>query len=192
MPDKSLSLPLRRLFGLSDEFNEFLLEPVAVGPAPITGAGDFESETLRRIWLFFEQNRGSRAMLSRADIDPGDLRHVLSRVALIEVYHEPRRYRMRLVGTHLTSAFGFDPTGKWVDQWPDATGQQLLETTFELTVAAKRAHYMRRRASIGRATLLFETMILPLSSDGEIINMLLTIGAPWQSNRTLAPPVGKI
>ena len=186
MSDKSLSQPLRRLLGLSDEPVEFLLEPVTMGPAPIAGAGDFESETLRRIWLFLEQKRGDRTMLSRADIDPVDLRQVLPRVGLIERHHPPERYRMRLAGTHWTNVLGFDPTGTWLDQWPYEPHRELFEAVLGVTVATKRGHWVRRQAFVEGSTVLFEAMILPLSPDDETINMLLTIGAPWRSGGTRA------
>ena len=186
MPDKSLSLPLRRLLGLSEESSEFLLEPVTIGPAPIAGAGDFETETLRRIWLFLEQKRGDRTMLSRADIDPADLLQVLPRVGLTELHQSPPRYRMRLAGTHWTNVLGFDPTGMWLDQWPLDPHRQLFEALLDVTVATKRAHYARRQALIEGGMMLFEAMVLPLSPDGETINMLLSMGTPWRSGRTRA------
>lgn len=192
MSDKSLSLPLRRIFGGSEAPIESQLEPVSAGPAPITGPDVFETETLRRTWLFLEQKRGDRAMLSRADIDPGELRHVLPRVALIEVHYAPQRYRMRLAGTQWTNDLGFDPTGKWLDQWPHEAQRQLLEASFAVTVAAKQAYSTRRHAFIDGVKLLFEAMILPLSPDGETVNMLLTISAPWRTDRTPATLIGKI
>ena len=192
MPDKSLSLPLRRFLGLSEGPIEFLPDPVNADPMPITGAGDFETETLRRIWLFLEQKRGDRTMLSRADIDPGELRHVLPRVGLIEVHYAPQRYRIRLAGTQWTNDFGFDSTGMWVDQWPHEAQRRLLEESFAKTVAAKRAHYSRCHAFVDGAKLLFESMILPLSVDGETVNIVLTIGAPWRADRTPGLLMGKI
>src|SRR4030095_6769066 len=59
---------------------------------------------------------GSRPMPSRRDIDPLQIPPVYRPDSmLIEISHQPRRYRYRLVGTHVVTASGEDRTGRSFD-----------------------------------------------------------------------------
>ncbi len=60
-----------------------------------------ESNTLRQLFLYWDEKRGHCRAPSRDDIDPAGIREVLSSVFLIDVEAEPRRYRVRLMGTVL-------------------------------------------------------------------------------------------
>ena len=51
-----------------------------------------------------------------ADIDPIDIPKPLPYVALIEVCWNPRRFLWRLIGTHITTALGYDSTGFHFDK----------------------------------------------------------------------------
>jgi hypothetical protein len=144
------------------------------------GPEDFAAATLRQVWLLLEGKRGARAMLSRQDIDPMELRHVLPRVGLIDVHHDPLRFRMRLAGTNWREGLGFDPTGLWLDEWPHERQGKLLTRSFGIVVAEKRAMRSRRHTVIDDVMLHYEAMIIPLASDGHTINMLMTVSAPLQ------------
>src|SRR5215510_1375314 len=66
---------------------------------------------MRRYW---EEKRRGRAMPSRADIDPLELRKYLPGIILIDVVDDARRYVYRLVGTREVAMRGKDPTGQSV------------------------------------------------------------------------------
>src|SRR5215471_10832357 len=68
---------------------------------------------LTRFYDLWVSLRGDRPMPSRKDLDPLQIGpEFLPNVMLIDVLREPRRYRYRLIGTHVVSASGEDRTGR--------------------------------------------------------------------------------
>ena len=55
-------------------------------------------------------------MPSRAEIEPTEIPTLLPYLALIDVELNPRRFRWRLVGTHITGAMGYDYTRFYFDE----------------------------------------------------------------------------
>src|ERR1700758_816686 len=56
---------------------------------------------------------------SRADIHPEEIVALLPYVMLLDVTREQGIYRFKvhLIGTHMIDVFGFNPTGKYVDEY---------------------------------------------------------------------------
>jgi hypothetical protein len=113
-------------------------------------------------------------MPRRADIDPVEMRAWLSRMALIDVGGAGKDFRYRLVGTALTELRGSDPTGLAVEAaWP-AEDAEIVLAAYRQVVAQKApvfchpARQMRRDQdpTVG-------VMLLPLSSDGEQVDVIL-------------------
>jgi hypothetical protein len=130
------------------------------------------------LYHYWESRRGGRLMPRRADIDPLEMRNWLGRMALIDVTsandNGGARFRYRLVGTALTELRGSDPTGLAVEAaWP-AEDAEIVLAAYRQVVAQKApvfchpARQLRRdqEPSIG-------VMLLPLSSDGETVDLIL-------------------
>src|SRR5262245_40216954 len=66
---------------------------------------------LREYW---EAKRGTRAMPSRTEISPAQLKEHLGWVMILEVLPGARDFRYRLIGTLVTQYFSNDSTGKTV------------------------------------------------------------------------------
>lgn len=77
----------------------------------------FQSERLVKIVDYWQDATGARSMPSRRDIDPLAMpKHLLPHLELIDVIAAPeRRFRWRLIGTHVTAAVGQDCTGRFFD-----------------------------------------------------------------------------
>src|SRR6185295_3176433 len=68
---------------------------------------------LTRFYDLWASLRGDRPMPSRKDLDPLQIgSEFLPNLMLIDVLGEPRRYRYRLIGTHVVTASGEDRTGR--------------------------------------------------------------------------------
>jgi hypothetical protein len=173
---------LRRLFGGPEPLAPPVADAVAADPAPINGVDDLETEPLKEIWRLLETLRGERTMLSRADIEPSDLKRVLPTVCLIEVHRQPLRFRFRLAGTAWRTDLGFEPTGMWLHDWPHQSQKQLWETAWTAATEARRALRARRHAIVDGVRLVYEAIMMPLSKDGEAVDMLLIMTAPWRTD----------
>ncbi len=116
-------------------------------------------------------------MPARSDIDPIDLKAVLPLLILIDVVPDPRRYVYRLVGTHEVEIRGFDPTGKAVSEAyygesTDVTTGYLDQIVRTRQPLLYRGTYQTLRTRTQREDVLF----LPLSQDGETVNMIMVLG----------------
>ena len=129
---------------------------------------------LLRLRDYWHRQRGARIFPRRADIDAVDLGFMLARIALTEVHEDPRRYRLRLVGSWWGQLSGLELTGRWVDDWPQANLRKRTTDTYDAVIAARAPLCARRDAWVDEKRLSYEILLLPLSEDGARISMILT------------------
>lgn len=126
---------------------------------------------LRKLYAYWEDACGGRPMPSREDIDPIEMQFILGYIALIDVFTEPLRFRVRLQGTELAQWIGTDLTGRMLDDSTAtlATACQYLRAATEsggpFCVSEDRILDDRRRN--------FEVVVLPLSVGGSPAAQLL-------------------
>ncbi len=133
------------------------------------------SEDLVQLFDYWLARRGSRAMPSRKDIDPLDLRRHLPRLMLMEVLHEPFRVRYRLVGTDVVAATGEDRTGRTSDAVAFFGEHPDVLSAYESVVRDRAPKLVREpfRNPKENTTYETDTLLLPLSADGERVDMVL-------------------
>jgi hypothetical protein len=134
---------------------------------------DLQDPLLRQLHAYWLEKRGNRAMPARADIDPLDMRFILGSLTLVDVLYAPLRFRIRLHGTDHVHRAGYDLTGKMLDELPVSEFRQFAKSSFTATVETRvpRAG-IRDRVMDGRI-YRYEALLLPLSSDGGAVDMLL-------------------
>jgi len=177
---------LGRLFG-TRAATPLVPDSLNLPPVPIRSVADLETVAMQQAWTLLEARRGSRRFLSRADIDPGDFKPILSTMGLIEVHYEPLRFRIRLAGTGWRDTLGFEATGLWLHDWPSAFQKTVLELAWTTSVTERRAGRARRHAIIEGVTLQYEAVTIPLAGDDETIDMLLAMSAPWRADTPPKP-----
>lgn len=115
-------------------------------------------------------------MPSRADFDPLEMPQLLPFIILMDVEGSGNRLKVRLAGTKIVEMFGSDYTGNYLDEidFGDVMEKVLFE--YGLAVTEKRPvfsdHSFRKPNDYRHA---IERAILPLSNDGDSVNMLLAI-----------------
>lgn len=113
-------------------------------------------------------------MPSRADLEPTEIPNLLPYVALIEAESEPRRFRWRLIGTHITQAMGYDSTGRYFDE--KYSGQVLLDlmAVYERVLSSRKPiRHFGRPTFADKHYAEYESTHLPLSSDGNDVDIIL-------------------
>ena len=133
---------------------------------------------LVRLLGYWRDRCGARDFPRRADIDPVDFAFMLNRVALTEIHEDPRRYRLRIVGSWWARLVGFESTGMWLDDWPHANQRQLSIESYERMIAARHPLCSHRDAWVDDRKLRYEILHLPLSEDGQRISMIMTAIGP--------------
>jgi len=129
---------------------------------------------VRSIW---DLARGTRPMPKRGAILPEDLRGALGYVNIVEVEREPLRFRFRLIGGEVASAYGRDMTGRPVDEVEPEPYRDLLMRQFADVVAegAPLLHEVRFVQDWRDHWLV--RLSLPLSEDGDEVTGILTASA---------------
>lgn len=129
---------------------------------------------LRDALDYWRHQRGRRAMPRRRDIEPTDIPRLLPHVQLIEVVAGGARFRYRLTGTALVTAFGKEYTGKYLDEL--FTGGELAyaQRVYSTVCARRRPVFLRNRYSTTRDVgMVANRLYMPLSDDGVCVNIIL-------------------
>ena len=127
---------------------------------------------------YWERIAAGRRMPSRKDLDPADLPRLLPHLMLVDV-QPGDRYRYRLIGTENVFEHGIDATGRYVDEV--VPGLEYKEHVLKLygeCVRERRPVYSESEflSPVGFKTeRLLKVLLLPLSEDGETVNMVLVI-----------------
>lgn len=113
-------------------------------------------------------------MPSRTDIDPSAIREILPHVFLVDVHEEARDFRYRLIGTYLEDHWVSRYTGLWLSEIPEQRAPSMIFSALTKAVERRRPSCFnlpyRGRKSIYSQS---EDIMLPLSDDGETVNMIL-------------------
>jgi hypothetical protein len=132
---------------------------------------------------YWRDKAGGRRMPARKDIDPSELIPFLSRIGLVDVVDDERRFVYRLVGTADVAMRGYDPTGKSVAE--GFFGPNVEEALAYYDYVARYAEpYCYRgpyRAPDG-ALENEDVIFLPLSEDGDTVNMILFFYHSYEFN----------
>ena len=135
---------------------------------------DIVHPNLRQLYQYWSDKRGERSMPARADLDPLDMRFVIGNVILVDVIAgENLQFRIRVHGTHLSERVRFDLTGKMLDELPHVEFRELTRRSFTKVATTKEPLHAHRDLILDNRRRNYETIILPLSSDGDRVDMIL-------------------
>lgn len=140
--------------------------------APMFDPDTIVSPRLKRLHAYWTAKCGSRPMPSRADIDPVEMPWILGNLSLIEVRGEGD-YLWRLDGSNLTAFFGCEMTGRSISEYPYPAFIGKMRATLDDAVRAGGPSRSVRRFSSKTQKWDYESLYLPLSGDGQRIDMLM-------------------
>jgi hypothetical protein len=126
------------------------------------------------LYTYWAMKRRDRFAPSRAHIDPIEMKRWLAGLMLVDVARPPIRLTYRLVGTRCVRARGFDPTGRAVQE--GFFGPNLAEVMEAYRLAVEDHKVVYRwdiSPSVDETQKIAEMLILPLSSDGRIVDMVM-------------------
>ena len=137
-----------------------------------------ENTILAFLKSYWDLKRGARAMPSRSDIRPNEMKEYLGWILLLDVLPETNDFRFRTVGTRIGEYFLMDATGRTIREAFAPYGEAAVNS-----VLATHGKVARERLPIrvhggaglfGHAFLDFDAIYLPLSADGQTVNMILS------------------
>ena len=128
---------------------------------------------LQRLYDYWAARRGGRKMPARADLDAVEMRYVLGDMMLVDVIGAPPRFRIRLHGSNLSLRAGCELTGKMLDELPPSEFRTLVHKNWTEVATTGQPRHCRRDAVLDGRPYRYESVVLPLSPDGETVNMEL-------------------
>ena len=128
---------------------------------------------IKRLYLYWQDKSGGRAMPARADLDPLEMRSMLGYLMLIDVVPGPLRFRVRLQGTELLWWVGRELTGLTLAALPRNELVTFAERCLSDVVATGAPYHWIGRHDLDGVLRRYEALILPLASDGSRVDMLL-------------------
>ena len=127
---------------------------------------------------YWESLCGNRQMPSRKDIDPVQVpRGYLPNIMLIDILHDPQRYRYRLVGSSIVTATGENRTGRFFDEVRFFQDHPGVLPQYETVVKTRQPLYSLEPFTNFKSQSAYEVdrLLLPLSDDGQRVDTLLTL-----------------
>lgn len=140
-------------------------------------ASEITNADLRRLYSIWDEKRGSRRFPAPGEITPRDMLFMLERIALVEVKREPVRYYWRVVGGWWRDHFGFEGTGKYVDEWPSEAQRNMLLESYEVLVETGGPCRHVRNQIVDGQTLIYEAVLLPLGDDNNLSTFIVGLSS---------------
>jgi hypothetical protein len=141
-------------------------------------AGDPAYPDLAKILGYWSRKRGDRFAPPRSAIDPSDFIDALPRVKLVDVQRDAKGdldFRFRLAGTWIGNVLGTELTRlRPLDLQPPQFGTMVHEH-YAQCVRERRPLLHKVEIDSVRRIHNYARLLLPLSSDGEQIDMLMTV-----------------
>lgn len=116
-------------------------------------------------------------MPSRADIEPAEIPRLLPNIILIDVLRDPPNLRYRLVGTEIEAhSAQVSVTGKLITELPDrAPPSKVWDNLWAVAESGAPSGTTVPYVGPKRDFMTTQQIVLPLSDDGETVNMLLLL-----------------
>jgi len=155
---------------------------------PLLSADDENAELfaglpadLRALFDYWRGKRAGRKMPARADLDPAELKMMLPSMILVDVVYDDTGkadFVYRLLGTHEVEVRGENPTGRRVAE--NFFGPSLENVLgCYMTVIENKQPYLDDDYYVRDGDYYADeaNIFLPLSNDGERINMIIVYTA---------------
>ena len=147
--------------------------------------------SIREVFDYWNQRRGTRAAPDRNDIEPGGIRRVLADTFIL-AFDAPLGHPFRIAGTRVCAAFGRELKGEsFVGLWADQS-RRLIQEIVTVATDESVGVVAAARGTSPEGTLDFELVILPLShrgrTDARVLGALAPVEVPyWIGSSALGP-----
>jgi hypothetical protein len=139
----------------------------------VGAVGQIQNRSLQRLYAYWNNVRGSRELPAWRDFDAHHLSFIVNNMLLIEASYQPLRFRFRLHGLELAWRIGYDMTGKLVDDLPHPQNRAVLLDRCRWLISNRCPRVARSERVVAGREIPYEVVWLPLSDDGQTIDLLL-------------------
>ncbi|NIA67634.1 PAS domain-containing protein [Pelagibius litoralis] len=132
------------------------------------------SEMIRCLYDYWSNLLAGRQAPARSDVDPRAMPRILPHLGLFDVENDPRRYRVRLMGTNVVEWYGCDVTGHYLDEIDLGLNPGTVFSILDHVVRSMTpAHMVSEYTKQDGRRIRCERIVLPLSDNQRQVNMLL-------------------
>lgn len=165
----------------------------------ITRADQIESAAIRQLFLYWQSKCADGRIPRRTDIDPVDIPNLVPNLMIADIEHDPFRVRYRLVGTKVVQMTGYEFTGKYLDEIALPNDEGPFQECYQTACETRLPVLQRIEWHLAEDTTEeYDICILPLSDDGDTVNMALAIECYATVERAykfvvepMSPPAGR-
>lgn len=130
-----------------------------------------ENPELKKLLDYWKEKRGSRAMPSRGDVSPQDLRSALKTLQLFDVIDDGEDFYVRVMGAAVSGTFDFNPNGHRLSE--HSGSQDGLLRVLQRLVREQIPLICRFHRVVSEGLTVHSTaLLLPLGEDGQITQIL--------------------
>lgn len=131
-------------------------------------------QRLRRLYAYWCDRHVDGRPPSRAELDPLDFPYAVGFVTLIDVEHEPVRFRFRLVASPVTRHLGYELTGRYLDEVPEHDMRSYLDSAYRRLVADRAPLYENGERVLDQRIWRHESMLLPCCSPNGAVSLIIS------------------
>lgn len=145
------------------------------GPGTEIAIPDGYAPEIAAIVEYWTRIRPAEGLPGRQHVDPADIPELLPHLWMTDVFRDPWRFRLRLVGTAIVKHAGRDSTGKWCsEQFPnfeESAGYRDMVRCADQGVPVFRT----AKQLAGDRPRQSQRVHLPLASDGLEVDIILSL-----------------
>lgn len=133
-----------------------------------------DDQRLNDAYRYWDGLRGKRFAPSYTQIDPVNIPKLLRYLLVTEIERTARgrRYRYRLCGTEVEEHFGIAMRGQYIDTMMQGSYRAYIESLYNRLVDQRSPIYSV--STYDQRLLHTKRLMLPLSSDGQQVDMVLS------------------
>ena len=130
-----------------------------------------ENPDLKKLLEYWKEKRGDRAMPTRADLSPQDLKSALKALQLFDVTDGGEDFFVRVMGGSASGAFEFNPNGHRLSE--HVSSQEGLLRVLQRLVREQIPLICRFHRAVNEGLTVHSTsLFLPLGENGTITQIL--------------------
>lgn len=145
---------------------------IDAGDVPVDYIGSPRHPLLQELYAYWLVKRGAQRMPARADINPSDIKSVLSDLI---IWNAQPPYSIRLVGDNIVQFVGGNITGLPATHDMASDAARVLISVIESVIATRAPRFRAGKVFWlpEKSYRDFESCFLPLSADGTNVDMIL-------------------
>lgn len=142
---------------------------------PVENSMEIRDNRLRGLFHYWDSKLHGRSMPSRRDLDPLEMRPWLGNLVLVDFPPNLAEYKIRLEGVNVVQFYGSSRTGRGIEAMTSEHERNVVLPQYFSVVQSKTPAYFEAEFVSSEGVLTYQhKLILPLSDDGERVNMTLS------------------